>query len=126
LGVAAASWCLISLFALFAESISFKTKILYFEKCLEKDAAFYDKISPTEMASRISKECSAIARGLGEKVGNTITAVASFFFGFIFAFYWGWLLTCILLAGFPIIIATGVSLGVSLQSGFVEAMKSYS
>lgn len=77
------------------------------------------------MASRISKECSAIQRGLGEKVGNTITAVASFIFGFIFAFYWGWLLTCILLAGFPVIILTGVSLGASLQSGFVEAMKAY-
>ncbi len=65
IGVAATSWCLISLFALFAESISFKTKILYFEKCLEKDAGFYDKINPTEMASRITKECSAISRGLG-------------------------------------------------------------
>lgn len=87
---------------------------MYFEKCLEKDTKFYDEHSPTEMASRISKECSAISRGLGEKVGNTITAIASFIFGFGFAFYWGWLLTCILLAGFPIIIATGVALGMSL------------
>ena len=119
------SWCLISLFDLFAESISFKTKIMYFEKSLEKDATFYDQNNPTEMASRISKECSAIARGLGEKVGHTVYAIASFFFGFAFAFYWGWLLTCILLAGFPIFIGSGISLGVSLQSGFIEAMKSY-
>ena len=38
---------------------------MYFEKCLEKDAPFYDQNSPTEMASKISKECSAINRGLG-------------------------------------------------------------
>jgi hypothetical protein len=38
IGVAVCSFLLIALFSLFAESISFKTKILYFEKCLEKDA----------------------------------------------------------------------------------------
>ena len=83
---------------------------MYFEKCLEKDATFYDQNSPTEMASRISKECSAIARGLGEKVGNTITAIASFFFGFAFAFYWGWLLTCILLGALPLLCGLGLAL----------------
>lgn len=46
--------------ALFSENIAFKTKIRYFTTCLEKDAAFYDENVPTTMASRISKECSAI------------------------------------------------------------------
>jgi hypothetical protein len=46
--------------ALFSESISFKIKLEYFKKCLEKDAAFYDVQNPTEMASKISKECSSI------------------------------------------------------------------
>lgn len=41
-------------------------------------------------------------------------AFAGFTFGYIFAFYWGWLFTCILLAGFPVILATGVALGASL------------
>ena len=66
------------------------------------------------MASRISKECTAINRGLGEKLGNTIMAFSGFTFGYIFAFYWGWLFTIILLAGFPVILATGVALGASL------------
>jgi hypothetical protein len=46
--------------ALFSESIAFKIKIAYFKASLEKDALFYDKQNPTEMASKISKETSAI------------------------------------------------------------------
>jgi hypothetical protein len=41
-GVYIFSWFQISMFALFAESISFKTRVNYFEACLEKDADFYD------------------------------------------------------------------------------------
>lgn len=50
----------VSFMALFAERIAFKVKNHYFEKCLEKDADWYDKNNPNEMASRISKECAAI------------------------------------------------------------------
>ena len=44
----------------FAEIISHKTRINYFRKCLERDAAFYDEHSAAEMASKISREVSAI------------------------------------------------------------------
>jgi len=36
----------ISFMALFAERIAFKVKNHYFEKCLEKDADYYDKNNP--------------------------------------------------------------------------------
>lgn len=55
-----ASGIQVSFMALFAERIAFKVKNHYFEKCLEKDADWYDQNNPTEMASRISKECAAI------------------------------------------------------------------
>lgn len=42
LGVWMFSWAQVSSLALFAESISFKIKMEYFRKCLEKDASFYD------------------------------------------------------------------------------------
>ena len=56
--------------ALFAERIGFKLKLHYFKCCLEKDAAYYDEHNPTEMASRIAKEVSAMQRAIGEKFGN--------------------------------------------------------
>jgi hypothetical protein len=42
LGVWVFSWFQVSMLLLFSESISYKIKIEYFTKCLEKDAAFYD------------------------------------------------------------------------------------
>jgi ATP-binding cassette subfamily B (MDR/TAP) protein 1 len=66
------------------------------------------------MSARIAKESSAIQRAVGEKFGNIVMSFASFFLGYAFAFYWGWKLTLILLACFPVMACTGTVLGVSL------------
>ena len=76
------------------------------------------------MASKISKECSSIQRGTGEKVGNMAMAVAGFFLGFAFAFYWGWLLTLILLATIPVMILSGIGMAASMAGG-EDALKAY-
>jgi ATP-binding cassette subfamily B (MDR/TAP) protein 1 len=101
----------ISLFSSFSERIAFKTRIQYFERCLAQDAAFYDEHNPTEMAAKISKETSAIQRGLGDKVGNILMSIVAFVAGFVFAFWWGWLLSVVLLASFPfmVIMASGLN-----------------
>lgn len=98
--------------SIYAERIAFKVKCRYFEACLEKDADFYDKNNPTEMTSRISKECSAIQRGIGEKFGNIVMSIASFLLGYAFAFILGWILTLILLGGLPLMMGVGGILGV--------------
>jgi ATP-binding cassette subfamily B (MDR/TAP) protein 1 len=89
------------------------------------DAAYYDEHSSLEMAAKIAKETSAIQRGTGEKVGNIIMAATSFLLGFLFAFYFGWLLTLILLAAFPIMAVMGVAMGIAMQDGFKESMRAY-
>jgi len=116
LGVYVVSFLQISLFSVYAESIAYKIKIKYFESCLQKDAAFYDedKHNPAEMSARIAKETSAIQRGIGDKIGFCLMSVCSFFFGFMFAFYWGWMLTLILLAGFPVMSLMGIGMAVSM------------
>ena len=110
----------IAFLALFAERVAFKLKIKYFEKCIEKDADYYDQNNPTEMSARISKETAAVQRAIGEKFGNIIMSVASFVLGYLFAFYWGWILTLILLACFPVMMCTGTVLGISVQGGMIE------
>ena len=77
------------------------------------------------MASRISKEVSAMQRATGEKFGNIIMSVASFFLGYVFSFWWGWILTCILLGGLPVMICVGTVLGVSVSGGVIEQLKAY-
>jgi len=51
-------------------------------------------------------------------------SVAGFFLGFAFAFYWGWLLTLILLATVPVMILSGVGMAASMVGG-EEALKAY-
>lgn len=77
------------------------------------------------MTSRISKECSAIQRGIGEKFGNIIMSISSFILGYGFAFYLGWILTLILLGGLPLMMGVGGVLGVVVQGGLLEQMKAY-
>lgn len=44
-----ASWAQVTLWAIFAQRISHKTRLIYFEKSLALDAAFYDANNPNEM-----------------------------------------------------------------------------
>lgn len=76
------------------------------------------------MASKISKECSAIRRGTGDKTGNIVMSVGGFFLGFAFAFYWGWLLTLIFMATIPVMILSGVGMAMSMEGG-EDALKAY-
>ena len=72
------------------------------------------------MAAKISKEVSAMQRGMGEKVGNILMSVFGCIAGFAFSFYWGWKYTLILLAGFPALALVGVGMGSAMEEGFVE------
>lgn len=119
------SWLQVTLWAIFAQRIAYKTRMVYFAKCLEMDAAFYDSNNPNEMSAKISKEISAIQRGLGEKVGNTIMSISMFFFGFAAAFYFGWKLSLILMGVMPFLMLTGIAMAASLESGVVQMMRAY-
>jgi ATP-binding cassette subfamily B (MDR/TAP) protein 1 len=119
------SWLNVTLWAIFAQRISHKVRLLYFTSCLEKDAKFYDINSPNEMSAKIAKECSAIQRGLGEKVGQTIMSISGFFFGFAFAFTYGWEYSTVLLGVVPCIALTGVLMAMSLESGITQMMRAY-
>ena len=54
------SWWQISFLSVFAENIGHKIRVAYFKSVLEKDAAWFDENNPSEMASKISKECQTI------------------------------------------------------------------
>lgn len=119
------SWIQVSFFSVFAENISHKIRIQYYKKCLDLDASYYDEHNPNEMTSKIVKETDAINKGVGSKVGQVILSVASFFMGFIFAFYWGYHLTLLLLACIPFMGLIGGVFGTLMQTGIRELINSY-
>ena len=77
------------------------------------------------MASKISKEVTAVQRGSGEKIGNALMQYSSFFFGVTFSFYFGWIYTLILCGVLPVMALTGVVMSVSFEDGQTEKMKAY-
>jgi len=81
---------------------------------LLKDGAFFDANPPTEFSAKMAKETSAIQRGTGEKVGTINMGIWSFVLSFIFAFYWGWFFTLLLLVSFPFIILIGMFMGMAM------------
>lgn len=115
----------ISSLSLFSEAISYKIKVAYFKAAITKDAAFYDEQNPNEMASKINKEAAAVQRGTSEKVGNIVMSIAGFILGYAAAFWFGWILSLILLGGLPFVACSGIAFGASLESGTVEQMKAY-
>jgi ABC-type multidrug transport system fused ATPase/permease subunit len=114
------SWWQVACLSVFAERICHKIRLTYFKSVLEKDAEWFDSHNPTEMASKIAKECITIQRGSGEKIGQLCMATSGFFLGFVFAFVWGWLYTLILFGMAPIIALTGIFMAMSMEKGFEE------
>lgn len=52
-------------------------------------------------------------------------SLSSFVLGYAFAFVWGWKLTLILLACFPVMMCTGTAMGVTVEGGIVEQLRAY-
>ena len=109
----------------FADTIAFKMSVAYFEKCLKQDIAFYDRASAKKVAKKLKDEIGIIRQGLGENHAYAVQSFTVFIVGFIVAFVRGWLLTLMLLPGFPIIIGTGLMLAVSISKRGEDTVKSY-
>ena len=109
----------------FADSIACKISVAYFRKCLEKDAAFYDRTSPQKVANKLKEEIKVIRQGIGENYAYVVQSFTVFVVGFVLAFVRGWLFTLMLLPGFPIIISTGLMLAVAMSRRAAETAKSY-
>jgi len=77
------------------------------------------------MSAKIAKECAAIQRGLGEKVGMTIMSWGMLIAGFAMSFYWGWKLTILLMGVLPLLAFTGIGMAASLESGITAMMRAY-
>jgi Na+(H+)/acetate symporter ActP len=58
------------------------------------------------MASKIAKECSAVSRGIGEKVSHVIGGLLGIIFGLFVAFFYCYQFTLILSAFMPFLMIT--------------------
>lgn len=65
------------------EHIAAKIREHYLESCMRQNIGFFDKLGAGEVTTRITADTNLIQDGLSEKVGLTLSAIATFFAAFV-------------------------------------------
>jgi len=78
------------------EHITQKIREQYLLALLRQNVGFFDKLGAGEITTRITADTNLVQDGISEKVGLTLTAVATFITAFVIAYIRYWLLALIL------------------------------
>jgi ATP-binding cassette, subfamily B (MDR/TAP), member 1 len=65
------------------EHIAAKIRQNYLESCMRQNIGFFDKLGAGEVTTRITADTNLIQDGISEKVGLTMSAVATFLAAFV-------------------------------------------
>ncbi|XP_061354694.1 ABC transporter B family member 11-like isoform X1 [Gastrolobium bilobum] len=100
---------------------------LYLQTILRQDVSFFDKETNTgEVVGRMSGDTVLIQDAMGEKVGQFIQLIATFFGGFVIAFFRGWLLTVVMLSCIPLIVLSGAMMSTVIAKTSSSGQTAYS
>ena len=94
------------LFIYVGEHITSKVRREYLKAILRQNIGFFDKLGAGEVTTRITADTNLIQEAISEKVGLTLTGVASFFAAFVIGFIKFWKLTLICLSTVVAIVVT--------------------
>jgi ATP-binding cassette subfamily B (MDR/TAP) protein 1 len=106
--------------------LSCKIRQAYFASILRQNIAFYDHTGAGELAARMTVNINAIQDGLSEKVGLTMTGLATFVTALIIAFVRSWRLALILLSVVAAIILTMGGVGKVMKRFQAQALETSS
>ncbi|KAK9934148.1 hypothetical protein M0R45_021302 [Rubus argutus] len=127
LGSAAASFLQMSCWMITGERQAARIRCLYLKTILRQDVSFFDKETNTgEIIGRMSGDTVLIQGAMGEKVGNFIQLVATFFGGFVIAFIKGWLLTLVMLSSIPALVFSGAVMSLIVSKLASRGQAAYS
>ncbi|KAJ3017420.1 ATP-binding cassette, sub-B (MDR TAP), member 4 [Thoreauomyces humboldtii] len=96
-----------SLWCLTAERQTKKISLLYLERLLNQDLAWFDTAKDKALTGRLTADIPFIKDGLGENMMQLGSAVAQFVCSLIIAFYHGWKISIIILALMPLLVGSG-------------------
>jgi ABC-type multidrug transport system fused ATPase/permease subunit len=118
------AWMQITLIAWYSEGMARSIGRNYFKLCMMKDGHFFDKAQPDKISRKLQSELKLVRR-IGEHWAYAFQSGFAFIGSFAVAFWQGWLFTCVLLPGVPVIVCTGIILTIALNSRARQAAKSY-
>ncbi|CAG8816786.1 12350_t:CDS:2, partial [Gigaspora rosea] len=91
--------------------ITRKIRERYLRAILRQNIAYFDKLGPGEVTTRITTDTHLIQEGIGEKAIIVIQYVARLLSAFVIAFYQGWKMTLVVICLIPVILITSGVLG---------------
>lgn len=65
------------------EHVSAKIREHFLQSCMKQNIAFFDNLGAGEVTTRITADTNLIQDGISEKIGLTLTGLATFFSAFI-------------------------------------------
>ncbi|KAG9915102.1 P-loop containing nucleoside triphosphate hydrolase protein, partial [Aureobasidium melanogenum] len=80
------------------EHVSGKIREHFLKAILRQNIAFFDQLGAGEITTRITSDTNLVQDGMSEKVGLTLTAIATFVTAFVVSFIKDWKLTLILMS----------------------------
>ncbi|CAG7826351.1 unnamed protein product, partial [Allacma fusca] len=100
------SYIFVSIFNRVGENQIYRLRVTYMSSLLQQNIGWYDTVEDRNFISRISENISKVQEAISDKVGmffyfsfSSITSIAA-------AFYYGWLMTLVMLSIMPIIIVS--------------------
>ncbi|BFZ61168.1 hypothetical protein YB2330_002227 [Saitoella coloradoensis] len=113
-------------FLITGENITRRIREKYLQSILRQNVAYFDVLGAGEVTTRITSDMNLIQDGISEKVGVSISAVATFFSAFVIAFIKSWKLTLILFCIIPSILFIIGSMSKLAAKFTTQALNAYS
>lgn len=126
IGVFGATYIYTSCFIISGENITKRVREEYLRAIMRQNIAYFDKLGAGEVTTRITSDTNLIQDGISQKVGLTLSAVATFVSAFVIAFIKNWKLTLILSSVLPAILGSGSFLSRFIQKYSKQNLDFYS
>ncbi|XP_058757109.1 ABC transporter B family member 11-like [Vicia villosa] len=126
-GTFVASFLQLTCWMITGERQAARIRGLYLQTILRQDVSFFDKETNTgEVVGRMSGDTVLIQDAMGEKVGQFLQLVATFFGGFVIAFIKGWLLTVVMMSCIPLLVLSGAMMSMVIAKASSTGQEAYS
>lgn len=94
-----------------AQRLCARMRAMFFKSLMSQDFTWYNGNDGGELTTRVANDVNVIQSGVGDKVTGAIQFISTFIVGIIIAFRFGPLLTLVILAVAPLLIAGGAVFG---------------
>ncbi|KAI9263147.1 putative ABC transporter protein [Phascolomyces articulosus] len=123
--VLVASYFANSFWIMTGENQTRRIRMLYLHAVLRQDMSWFDKAEEGSLTTRLAADTQAIQDGISEKFGMMILCCAQFLSGYIVAFVKGWKMALVMLATMPLLLGTGITMGIMIRKYTLKVQNSY-